>query len=342
MNEGWTEERRAKFEYFRKHIETSEAVRENVFAAINTSFMQDGVLVYVKPGKVVRKPILVSYLADSAIPAGGASHDLAMIAPRVFAHLDRGAEAAIVEHYTGLDGHRYFTNAVSDLRLEPGARLSYCKIQMEGADGINIGTTRIKQARDAWSESFQFTFGGKLSRQDLHVTLDGENAEAIFDGLYMVKGKQHVDHFTSVDHAVPHTQSEQVYKGILADEARAVFNGRVHIHPDAQKSNASQLNNNLMLSRRAEVDTKPELDIEADDVKAAHGATIGRIDPEQIFYFQTRSVPKSEAIRMLARGYAHDVVFRIKNDEIRKALGRIVDQRFDEMKVEEAAEVAGV
>jgi Fe-S cluster assembly protein SufD len=333
VNDGWTAERKQRFAAFREHVESSDADRETVFAAMNTSFMQDGVLVHLKSGVHLEKPVVITYLTDSPVSPGAV--ELPMITPRVFVHLDRRAEAGLIEVYAGREGGRYFSNAVSDVRLEEGARLSYCKVQSEATGGVHIGTTRVHQKRDSYCENFQFSFGAGLSRQDLHVGLEGEGAETVLDGLYMVGGKQHVDNHTSIEHVVGHTTSEQLYKGILDGDARAVFNGHVRIHQDAQKSNSSQLNNNLLLSPRAEADTKPELEIYADDVKAAHGATIGRIDPEHIFYLQARAVPKDEAVRILSRGFAQDVVFRIKNERIRTRVGAVVDARFDAMQMGE-------
>ena len=323
VNDGWTPERKERLTAFREHVETSDADRENVFAAMNTSFMQDAVLISVDPSAAVKEPVVVTYISDAKTEA------LPMSNPRIFAHLGKHASAGVVELYAGREGGRYFTNAVSDVRLEEGARLSHCKLQSESARAVHIGTTRIHQKRSSFAETFQFSFGGELSRQDLHIGLDGEGAETVLDGLYMMKDKQHVDHHTSVDHMVPSTTSAQIYKGILDGEARAVFNGRVHIHRDAQKSNAAQLNKNLLLSSRAEVDTKPELEIDADDVKAAHGATIGQIDPEHVFYLQARSIPKEQAVQMLARGFAKDVVFRINDPAMRSSLDAWVDRRFD-------------
>jgi Fe-S cluster assembly protein SufD len=329
VNEGWSDERRARFSAFRKHVETSDADRENVFAAMNTSFMQDAVLIHVSEEARILQPIVVAYVG---VIAG--TEALTMISPRVYVHLEKGAKASLLEVYEGVANARYFSNAVSDLRLEAEARLSYCKVQLESHEAFHIGTTRICQAATSFCEAFQFSFGAKLSRQDLHISLHGEEAEVAFDGLYMVGGKQHVDNHTSVEHVVPRTLSSQVYKGIVDGEAKAVFNGYVAILRDAQKSNSSQLNNNLMMSAKAEVDTKPELEIDADDVKAAHGATIGRIDPDHVFYLQTRAIPKLEAVRLLARGFAQDVVFRIRDANLRSRIHELVDARFDQLKID--------
>lgn len=329
VNEGWTSERKKKFAAFREEIENSDADRENVFAAMNTSFMQDGVLIHVDSSVALKKPIVIVHLSGSDVPPE--SSDLPIVVPRVFATLDRQAQAGIVEVFSGLDQTRYFSNSVSDIHLADGARLSHCKVQLEGDEAVHIGTTRVHQKRDSFSEMFQFSFGSKLSRHDLHVSLDGKGAEAVVDGLYMVQGRQHVDNFTTIEHVVGETVSEQVYKGILDGESKAAFNGRIHIHQDAQKSNASQLNNNLLLSQKAEADTKPELEIYADDVKAAHGATVGQMDPEHIFYLQSRSIPREQAVQMLARGFAQDIVFRIKEEKIRQLMHGIVDQRCEAM-----------
>ncbi len=328
IEKGWTPERRERFAAFREHIETSDADRETVFAAMNTSFMQDAVLIHADRDVVLKEPLLIRHLSASGSLTGGAK---AFICPRVFIHVASGAELAVIEYFTGAKDGGYLVNTVSDLRVEEGARLSHCRIQSDTAEGLHFGATRLHQMRGSFTESFQFSFGAALARQDLHVSLEGEGAEAHFDGLYLASGKQHVDNYTLVEHLVPNTVSDQMYKGILDGEARAVFNGHVRIHRDAQKSNAAQVNRNLVLSRKAEVDTRPELEIEADDVKASHGATIGQIDPEHVLYLQTRAIPKVRAIQMLSRGFAQEVVFRIKNEQMRKTMYGMVDRRFADM-----------
>jgi Fe-S cluster assembly protein SufD len=326
VNNGWSAERKHQLAAFQSHLEASDADRETIFAAMNTSFMQDAVLIHVHAGARIEPPVVVQFLSSAAQTA----LTLPMTSPRVFAHLDAQTEASIVELFEGdLNSAPYLTNSVSDLRLEEGARLTHCRVQLESAKALHFGTTRIHQKRASFAETFQFSFGAKLARQDLHVSLEGEGAEAVLDGLYQVSGSQHTDHYTLVDHVVPNTTSDQIYKGILDQESRAVFNGHVRIKRDAQKSNAGQKNHNLILSKKAEVDTKPELEIEADDVKASHGATIGQLDPEQIFYFQARGIAEAEAANLLARGFAMDIVFRIRNESVRKCLASLVEERFD-------------
>lgn len=330
QNGGLSAEQSEVVAKFRSFIEANDEKVESVFALMNSSFMRDAVLIQVESGKVIKEPVLIRHLTN-----GSAKDDpvLPLSCSRVLVSLGRGAELALIEVYSSETSAKWFVNAVTDIKLEEAARLSYCRLQTENENSLHIGSTRIHLKRNSFSESAQFTFGGRLSREDLLVRLDAEGAEASLNGLYFAKGQQHVDNYTLVDHAVPNTTSQQVYKGILDGESRAVFNGHVRIHRDAQKSNASQINKNLMLSRKAEVDTRPELEIDADDVKASHGATIGQIDPEHIYYLQSRGISKAESIKMLSRGFAQEVAFEIKNEAIRTFMRRIVSDRLNQMEV---------
>jgi Fe-S cluster assembly protein SufD len=290
-----------------------------VFRALNSSFSNDVVIIEVEAGAILKFPIVVNSFALTT----DSLSEIAVVSPRIFIRLGAGAQAGVVENSFG-DG-RYLTTTTTEIDLARGARLTHARINRESSESTRIGSVSIDQARDSFCETFQFTLGGRLVRENLAIRLNEPGAEAVLDGLYLASGKNHVDHFTSVEHVAAHTTSAQTYKGILNDESRAVFNGRVHIHRDAQKSNASQMNNNLLLSSKAEIDTKPELEIDADDVKAAHGATIGQIDPEHVFYLQARAIPREQATAMLSRGFAADIAFRISNASIRKSVGVIVD-----------------
>lgn len=322
---GWTAERKAALEKFREHVESSDADLETTFASMNTSLLQDGVLIQLSPLASVDTPIVLSSFYDG-VPNGASPWPL--VSPRAFVHLGRGSRAALIECYAGSAGARYFTNAVSDIRLDDGAHLSHARVQLESAGAVHAATTRIHQRRDSFCESFQFTLGAAVSRQDLHFSLEKNGATAFLDGLYMVDGTRHCDHSTRVDHLSPNTTSEQVYKGILDGSAHAAFTGHVRIVQDAQKSSAAQLNNNLLMSPKAEIDTRPQLEIDADDVKAAHGATIGRIDPEQVFYLETRAFSPAEATRALALGFAQDIPFRIRHEKLRELMTGLVGERF--------------
>jgi len=331
VENGWTKERLHHLKEFRAHLENSDADRETVFAALNTSFLQDGVLVTIDPGSRTQAPVVI-YNFNLFDPSETESH-LPMTSPRVFVHVGRGAQASVAEITISKGEGRSLSNSVCDLRLDEGARLSHARAQNASGQNLQIAATRIRQNRDSFCETYHFSLGGELGRHDLHVGLEGQGAEAALDGLYLVEGREQSDNDTFVEHIEPNTTSSQLYKGILAGESRAVFHGVVKILPGAQKSSAAQLNKNLVLSPKAEVDTRPELQIEADDVKASHGATVGRIDPEQVFYLQARAVDKAEAERILARGFAMDIALRIREAGLRRMMSELLDDRFASFKM---------
>lgn len=288
---------------------------ESVFASLNTSLFRDAAVVVAEEGCVASAPVVLTF-----IHTGQERERTTAVFPRVIASFGRRSEVHLIENHIGADQSSYLSSGVTDLHLADGSRVSHVKLQREGDSGFHLGTTRSFLGRDSRLESLQISLGAKLSRQDLKVRLAAPGAEAVVDGLYVVRGAQHVDNHTSIEHAVGETTSEQLYKGILDDQSRAVFNGRVWIEKGAQRSHSSQLNNNLLLSPKAEVDTKPELEIYADDVKASHGATIGRLDPEQVFYFESRAIDATSAVAMLAEGFAQEMVFRRGSEAVRRML----------------------
>ncbi len=286
--------------------------------SLNAAFMRDLIVIDFEPGTVMREPLVISSFAFGTESLTKWS----AVAPRVIVNVPVGCEVAIVEMAAG-EG-RTVAMPVTHINVAKGSRVSHARFNLTQDSGVQLGYTQIALARDAFCETYQFSLGGRISREDLEIRLNESGSEAVLDGLYLADGRRHVDHSTSVEHVAPHTLSSQLYKGILNDESRAVFNGRVRIHKDAQQVNAAQLNNNLLLSKRAEVDTKPELEIDADDVKASHGATIGQIDPEHVFYLRARAIPEAEAVKMLANGFAQDIAFRIRNEAIRAGAEKIV------------------
>lgn len=293
--------------------------RGSVFEALNASFMHDVITIEVAAGTRVEKPLVLSQFAI------GEDHlnEWSIACPRIRVIVGKGAEFAVVELFGG-EGH-YVQAPVIEIEVAQGARLSHARVSIEGEGAVHFGNARIDVARDAFAETYQFSLNGHLLREDLSVLLNEPGAEAVLDGLYVTTGHRHVDHSTSVEHVSPHTTSSQLYKGLLSDESRGVFSGRVKIHRDAQQSNAAQLNNTLLLSSKAEADTKPELEIDADDVKASHGATIGQIDADHVFYLQARAIPRADAVRMLARGFVQDIAFRVRNPAMSEGLREIVD-----------------
>ncbi len=285
---------------------------------LNSNLKQDAVSIRFAPGTVLKKPVVISQFSFGTENLAKFS----VAAPRIEIFVGAGAEVSLVELVGGQG--RTIHLPVTKIEIAKSARVSHGRFNLSQESGSQLGYTKISLARDAFAETFQFTLSGRLNREDLVVHLNEPGAEAVLDGLYLLDGKRHVDHSTSVEHFAPHTSSSQLYKGILNDESRAVFNGRVHIHRAAQQSTAAQLNNNLILSKRAEIDTKPELEIDADDVKASHGATIGQIDPDHVFYLRARGIPEKDAVKMLSKGFAQDVAFHIQSDGLRLSAQAIV------------------
>lgn len=296
---------------------TEGAVAQDLIA---TGFLTEAIEIEIAPKAVLKKPIIITNYV-----IGGENLTIWTVAStQIQIKVGKLAEVAFVEYFNG-EG-RTLSVPVTTIQADQGARISHLRVNAAEAQAAHIGMTRISQSRDSFCETYQLSLSGRLIREDLEVRLMEPGAEALLDGLYLVDGKRHADHATTVEHVAPQTLSSQLYKGILADESRAVFNGRVRIHRDAQQSNAAQLNNNLLLSKRAEADAKPELEIDADDVKASHGATIGQLDPEHIFYLRTRAIPEKQAKAMLARGFAQDVAFRVRNEFLRAGAVKAVDK----------------
>jgi Fe-S cluster assembly protein SufD len=225
----------------------------------------------------------------------------------------------------------YFCNAVTELIAERDSLAEHCRVQREGEAAFHTGTFEAKLARGAHLTAHAVTLAGSLIRNDVHVSLDGEGAECILNGLYLGSGRQHIDNSTVIEHVKPRASSFELYKGILNGAAHGVFNGKIVVHKDAQKSDARQVNKNLLLSDDAVVNTKPQLEIHADDVKCSHGSTIGQIDPDALFYFRSRGLGLAEARRLLSSAFAADVVGRIKVASLRQRLEEYILEKFREI-----------
>lgn len=288
------------------------------FTALNAALWMDGAWVELAPGVALDTPLQLIFLTTRAESAS---------CPRNLIHLGEGARAEVIEQHVGLDEAAYFTNAYTDIVLDHGASLTHAKLQEEGRRAFHIADIRVRQGRDSRLVSHSFALGGQLSRCDLATRFDAEGCEATLLGLYLAAGRQHMDHHTRIDHAQPQGTSRQLYKGVLDGAARAVFNGRVVVHADAQGSDAQQANRNLLLSREAEVDTKPQLEIYADDVKCSHGATVGQLDPAQIFYLRSRGVDEAAARALLTYAFAAEVVERVECAPLRQRLEHLLHRR---------------
>jgi Fe-S cluster assembly protein SufD len=298
----------------------------NTFTALNSAFLSDGAVVRIAKEFEVDRPIHVLFVSD-AIAAKTQTN------PRTLIIAERHSKATVIESYVTTSEASYFTNAVTEVLLEDGANLSHLKIQRESPRAFHVGTTEAEQKRDSHYQSFSFATGAQLSRTNIYTTLDGEGAGATLNGLYMLDGEQHCDHQTRIEHAQPNCFSRELYKGVLDGASHGVFNGKVYVHPIAQKTDGKQTNNVLLLSERAQVDTKPQLEIFADDVKCTHGATVGRIDETALFYMKSRGVNRELARRLLTYAFAAEVLETIEIDRVRRELEQATLQRFTGIEV---------
>jgi len=256
-----------------------------------------------------------------------------VVFPRSIIHVGTGAKVSILESHIGFTANSYWSNALTDMRIGENAQVQYCKAEGESSHTVHTVTTRIWQERSSQLESFSFAHRAKLVRNNLTILLKGEGTNTIMNGLYAIDGLQHVDNHTLLDIQQPNCTSYQLYKGILNDAAHAVFNGKIYVHPIAQKTNAYQLNKHLLLGKESRVDTKPQLEIFADDVKCTHGATVGQLSDEEIFYLQSRAVTKELASQLLAKGFIDDVLNTITSDSIRQKLNKLLAKKFPEVKL---------
>ena len=291
--------------------------RENAFVALNTAFLEEPVVIQVPRGATLEKPIRIDYTGA----------DGAHTAPRILIVVGADAHCTIVESYSG-EG-RYFTNAVTELVVGDRAVVDHYKIQRESRTAYHVATIAAQLGRSANFSSHSISLGGALVRNDVNVVLS-EGTDATVNGLYIVNGTQHVDNHTSIDHAKAHGTSHELYKGILDDKSSAVFNGRIIVRKDAQKTDSKQTNKNLVLSDDAVIDTKPELQIHADDVRCTHGATIGQLDAESLFYLQSRGIGKPQARSLLTYAFAQDVIDRIQVPDLRDQLEKFLFEKFHE------------
>lgn len=248
--------------------------------------------------------------------------------PRTLVVLGAGSEANIVESYLGVNGGAYLCNAVTELIGGDDAIVQHHRIQREGASGHHVGLVAATLGRGSSLTAHSITLSGGLVRNDVHVALDGEGAECALNGLYLAAGKEHVDNFTEIEHVRPRASSKELYKGILEGAAHAVFNGKIVVHKDAQKTDARQTNKNLLLSPEAVVNTNPQLEIYADDVKCTHGSTIGQLDADALFYLRSRGLDPDEARNLLRLAFANEIVGRIRLEPLRSALDRYLAEKF--------------
>ena len=299
-----------------EHLGRYAGFEDDGFVALNTAFVSDGSVVSVERDAAVKRPIHLVYLTTG-------SETPIVSYPRSLLVAGRNSESTIVETYLNLSGGRGFTNAVTEIVLEEGARVDHYRLLLDGPDAFHVGTTRVHQSKDSSFTSAALSRGAALGRHDLLVTLDAPGTYCSLNGLYVTAGKEHIDNFINIDHAKPNTTSRLYYKGILDGSSRAVFGGTVLVRKDAQKADAQQSDKNLLLSEGAEVDSKPSLLIYADDVKCGHGATAGHIDQDTLFYMMSRGLDRKTASTLLVRGFASEIIDAVRPDALREFLDRI-------------------
>jgi Fe-S cluster assembly protein SufD len=283
--------------------------------------IREGGFVHIAANTELSQPVHLLFVATEDA-AASVTH------PRNLIVVDRGARAAVVESYVTLaPGSTYWSNPVTEVAVGANAWLEHTRIERESEQAYHTGSTYVDQQRDSHYRSFSMAMGGALARHNLHSRLNAENVETLLYGLYFARGEQLVDNHTTIYHDYPNCRSWEVYKGVLEGRSRAVFNGKVLVQPEAQKTDAKQTNRNLLLSDAARVDTKPQLEIFADDVKCTHGATVGRLDDIALFYARSRGVPAAEALRLLTYAFAAEVIAEVTLAPVREELERLVRER---------------
>jgi Fe-S cluster assembly protein SufD len=287
---------------------------ERPFAALNTALAADGAFVFIPDGLVLEQPLQIVFVAaaDGGVPT--------MVNTRALIVAGDRSQARIVENYVGPAGAVYFTNGVTEVVAGENAVVDHYKVQHESDAAYHVASMHVHASRSATFSSHSFSLGGRLVRNDAVAVLDGEGAECTLNGLYLADGDRLVDNHTTIDHAKPHCPSHEVYKGILGGQARAIFNGKIIVRPDAQKTDAKQTNRALLLSDNASINTKPQLEIFADDVKCTHGAAIGQLDEDALFYLRARGLTYADARDLLIHAFAGDILDRVKIDSLRQAL----------------------
>jgi len=307
----------------KKHLGKYADFKGHIFTSLSTAFVNNGAFIYVPDGKIIEDPIHVLFLSI-------AEKNKIFVQPRNLFVAGKNSQSTIIEHYVSINEDIYFTNSVTEIVTEENAFVDHVKLQEESGKAYHIGRMDVHQERNSNFVSHLISFGAEISRNDFNSRFNDEGGESMLNGLYLIEGNQLFDAHTLIDHAKPHCNSHEHYKGILMDSSRGVFNGKVIVRKDAQKTNAFQENNNILLSDNAVVNTKPQLEIFADDVKCSHGATIGQLDNDAMFYLKSRGIGIDAARAILIHAFASDVVRYIKINAVRDYVESILKKKFHE------------
>lgn len=317
FTEGLADEKFAAM--IKKNLGEGADLAKNGFVALNTAFIEDGVFIHIPKNVKVETPIHFLFI----------STDGAANFPRALIYAERGSNSTVIESYEGRSGSVSFTDSVVEIVLEDDAHLKHYRVQKEDPESFHIGTTATTLGQGSNYDSTNINLGAAISRHDTSVKFTAEGGECFVDGLYMLNGSQHHDTHSVIDHTVPNCVSHQTYKGVLSEKSHAVFNGKVFVREDAHGTDARQSNKNLLLSNEARVDTKPQLEIFNDDVKCSHGATVGQLEEEELFYLLTRGINPDLAKNLLTYGFAEEVINKIGVESIKSELDEAVLHRLN-------------
>jgi len=306
-------------EVIEKYLGKYATHKDGIFTALNTALMSDGAFIYLQDGKVIEKNIQVIYVNGDKAPVS--------INPRNLYILGKNAQVKVVEAYEGVEGAVYFTNKVTESIVDANGYFEHILIQDESTSAYHISTTEVDIERQSVLKNYNICFGSAIARNDINGRFNDQYGELTFNGLFIGHGKQLIDNHTLIDHAMPNCQSHELYKGVLSDMSRGVFNGKIYVRQDAQKTNAFQENKTILLSSDAHIDAKPQLEIFADDVKCTHGATIGQLEESQLYYLRSRGIGPELARTMLINAFADDAVQNITIDEVRESVEALIAEK---------------
>jgi Fe-S cluster assembly protein SufD len=315
----------AKGEYstiVREHLAHSNKYHPDGINALNTAFVNGGVFIFTKKGKKVERPVYIYYINDTR-----SSSTFAL--PRTLIYISAGVDIQIAEHYVSLGDRESFTNQVTEIIVEQDAIVNYYKIQNEGPAASQVSTTHFRQIGKSLTNATTISLDGAMIRNNLNMVMESEFGESHMYGLYLLNGKTHVDNHTVVDNVKPNCFSNELYKGIMDGESAGVFNGKIFVQKDAQKTNAYQSNKNVLLTDTASVNTKPQLEIFADDVKCSHGCTVGKLDEEAMFYLRSRGISEKNAKSLLLHAFAVDILDNIKTEALRDYVDQLISERLE-------------
>jgi len=303
-----------------EHFSKYAKVESDPFIALNTAFAENGAYIEVVDNKIVEKPVFLNFITDSSMGE-------VVTYPRNLIIAGKNSQVSVVERYLSDGDHPSFVNSVFEAVVYQDAILNYYLIEREGENNYHLATTQINQVEKSYVNCYAVSLSGAMVRNNLNLVLDAEYCESNMFGIYLLNGKSHVDNHTMVDHRKPNCESNELYKGVMDEQSTGIFNGKIFVRQYAQKTNAFQSNKNIVLSNNASVNTKPQLEIWADDVKCSHGCTTGQLDAEQIFYLQSRGVSKQRAKAILLYAFVNDIVNKISLDNIRENIQKTITER---------------